>query len=121
MKKIWLLVPVFMSSLAFGNDITLAKGTSTQGTITVRTEHHPRPPYSEATYYIYERDNKVICTKVQVCDKYDRCMSDYKLGAYHDTSGDDNITYQSTTAVAIPQKKLRKHLCLTKFSLLRSQ
>lgn len=39
--------------------------------ITIRTETYPRPPYSGATSYVYERDGKVICTKLAVCDKYD--------------------------------------------------
>ena len=33
---------------------------------TVRTESFPRPPYSGATYYVYERTGRTICTKLAV-------------------------------------------------------
>lgn len=29
-------------------------------TVTIRTQSYPRPPYSEASYFVYERDGKVI-------------------------------------------------------------
>jgi hypothetical protein len=87
--------------------------------ITIRTENYPRPPYSGATYYIYERDGEVICTKLLVCNKYDDCSTEYKKGAYKDDidieTGDP---YGKTDAVFIPSAKLRKHVCLTKFKLL---
>lgn len=87
--------------------------------ISVRTENYPRPPYSGATYYIYERGGEVICTKLEVCNKYDNCDTVYKKGVFKDEidieTGDP---YGKTDAVFIPKTKLRKHLCLTKFKLL---
>lgn len=87
--------------------------------ITIRTENFPRPPYSGATYYIYERDGQTICTKLQVCNKYDECTTTYKQGTYKD---DEDVQtgdpYGTTPAVLIPAEKLPKHLCLAKFKLL---
>jgi hypothetical protein len=86
------------------------------GPITVRTETYPRPPYSGATYYIYERDGAVICTKVAVCDKYDACDTDYHAGAFKDPEDiQTGKPYGGSSAVTIPQTKLRKHQCLAKF------
>jgi hypothetical protein len=84
--------------------------------ISVRTETYPRPPYSEATYYIYERDGAVICTKLAVCDKHDACDADYHVGAFK-TSEDAKVgkPYLVSPAVSISQEKLRKHQCLTKY------
>ena len=97
------------------------KGTSAQTSkIYVRTENFPRPPYSGATYYIYERNGEVICTKLEVCNKYDECDTEYRKGSYKDPidveTGDP---YGKTEAVLIPAAKLRKHACLTKFKLLQ--
>ena len=87
--------------------------------ISVRTENYPRPPYSGATYYIYERGGEVICTKLQVCNKYDNCDTVYKKGVYKDEMDIEiGEPYGKTDAVFIPKAKLRKHLCLTKFKLL---
>lgn len=96
------------------------KGSGAQGNrITVRTENFPRPPYSGATYYIYERGGEVICTKLEVCNKYDQCDTEYRKGSFKDEidieTGDP---YGKTDAVVIPAKKLRKHVCLTRFKLL---
>lgn len=81
--------------------------------ISVRTERYPRPPYSSATYYLYEREGQVICTKLEVCNKYDHCNRTYRRGAFKDPedvrTGDP---YGRTAAVVIPQDKLRKHQCL---------
>ena len=89
--------------------------------ITVRTESYPRPPYSGATYYIYEQSGQAICTKLEVCNKFDECSAQYFKGAYrakedHDT-GDP---YQQTPAILIPRAKLNKHACLRRFKLLAS-
>ncbi len=94
-------------------------GSQQRKTITIRTENFPRPPYSGATYYIYERDNEVICTKLEVCNKYDDCETTYKKGSFKDEidveTGDP---YGKTGAVVIAPKKLKKHVCLTKFKLI---
>ncbi|URL57645.1 hypothetical protein IM816_13585 [Luteibacter flocculans] len=84
--------------------------------VTIRTEAYPRPPYSEATYYIYERDGKIICTKLAVCDKYDQCDIEYHAGTFVDSQ--DQKTgkpYHVTAAVLIPVGKRAKHQCLAKF------
>lgn len=89
------------------------------GGITIRTENFPRPPYSGATYYIYERDGKTICTKLEVCNKYDQCTTTYKQGTFKD---DEDVQtgdpYGTTPAVLISAEKLPKHVCLTRFRLL---
>ena len=87
--------------------------------ITIRTENFPRPPYSGATYYIYEREGEVICTKLEVCNKYDDCSTTYKKGAFKEEEDvETGEPYRSTEPVLIPKSKLRKHVCLTRFKLL---
>ena len=86
----------------------------------IRTENYPRPPYSGATYYIYERNGEVICTKLQVCNKYDNCDVTYKKGSYKDEIDvETGEPYGKTGAVIIPSNKLRKHVCLTKFKIIQ--
>lgn len=119
MRKILVLVVTLISAASVVSGPSLfATSASQTGRITIRTENYPRPPYSGATYYIYERDGEVICTKLQVCNKYDDCETEYKKGSYKDEldieTGDP---YGQTKAVLIPRAKLRKHVCLTKFKL----
>lgn len=84
--------------------------------ITIRIETYPRPPYSGATYYVYERDGKVICTKLAVCDKYDQCETSYHAGAFKEPEDvQTGKPYGGSPAVTIPEAKLRKHQCLAKF------
>ena len=93
---------------------------SQQGRISVRTENFPRPPYSGATYYIYERDGEVICTKLEVCNKYDNCTTQYKKGKFKEEEDIENGEPSGKTdPVLIPSNKLRRHVCLTKFKLAR--
>ncbi len=112
---------IFVILTGFGlNGAEAQKGSAAQGNrISVRTENFPRPPYSGATYYIYERDGEVICTKLEVCNKYDQCSTQYKKGSFKE---DEDIQtgepYGKTDAIFIPASKLRKHACLTKFRLL---
>ncbi len=85
---------------------------------TVRTERYPRPPYSGATYYIYEQNQATVCTKLQVCNKYDHCSTEYVKGPY--TAEIDMRTgepYGSTDPVTIAPKSLRKHVCLRRYKL----
>jgi hypothetical protein len=87
-----------------------------KGEVTVRTEKYPRRPYSEATYFIYERDGQTICTKLAVCDKFDACDTEYHAGSFKaaaDTGRGDS--YGSTPKATIAPEKLRMHMCLTKF------
>jgi hypothetical protein len=89
------------------------------GRITIRTENFPRPPYSGATYYIYERDGETICTKLEVCNKYDDCETTYKKGSFKEQEDiETGDPYGTTKAVTIPTAKLKKHACLVKFKLL---
>lgn len=88
------------------------------GALTVRTERFPRPPYSGATYYIYEQGGRVICTKLSVCNKYDRCTTTYARGPHKDPQDvETGAPYGATPAAAIPAGKRSKHVCLTKFGL----
>ena len=90
--------------------------------VTVRTENYPRPPYSGATYYIYEREGVPICTKLEVCNKFDNCTISYRRGAFKDPEDKETGTpYGVTPAVPIPAAKLAKHSCLTKFRLNSSR
>jgi hypothetical protein len=98
---------------AAGNQSPVSKST-----VSVRTEEFPRPPYSGATYYLYEKDGQVICTKLEVCNKFDECESQYVKGAYKDQEDvQTGAPYSKTDAVAIAPGKLNKHRCLTKYSL----
>lgn len=101
-----------------GSDLLLVTAAQ-HNRISIRTENYPRPPYSGATYYIYERDGEVICTKLRVCNKYDQCSTEYRKGVFKEEediqTGDP---YGKTDAVFIPTAKLRKHVCLVKFKLL---
>lgn len=90
------------------------------GEITIRTENYPRPPYSGATYYIYERDGEVICTKLSVCNKYDDCSVIYRKGPFKEEEDiETGEPYGQTEPVVIPRAKLRKHVCLTRFKLIK--
>ena len=86
--------------------------------ITVRTETYGWGSYSDATYYIYESGGEAICTKLEICNKFDECHTTYKKGTYTDEQNVNQDPYKKTDAVIIPQGKLRKHVCLTKFKLL---
>jgi hypothetical protein len=118
-KTVTLLILAIV--VAFGlNGAEAQKGGGAQpNRISVRTENYPRPPYSGATYYIYQRGDRVICTKLEVCNKYDRCSTEYKKGEHKDEidieTGDP---YGKTDPVFIPAARLRKHVCLVKFKLL---
>lgn len=100
--------------------LLIEAGASAQKSdISIRTENYPRPPYSGATYYIYERKGDVICTKLEVCNKYDDCSSTYKKGAFKEEEDiETGEPYGRTELVFIPKSKLRKHVCLTRFKLI---
>lgn len=92
----------------------------TQDVTTVRTESFPRPPYSGATYYVYERAGRTICTKLAVCNKFDQCETTYIQGAFQ--APEDTATgepYGTTPAKPIAPASLAKHVCLTRFGLVR--
>ncbi len=88
--------------------------------ITIRTENFPRPPYSGATYYIYERDDEIICTKLEVCNKFGDCSATYKKGEFREEEDvETGEPYGKTDPVVIATSKLKKHVCLTKFKLVK--
>lgn len=119
-RPLFFLIPLVLVGVGLirADSNTAASAIQTRR-ISVRTENYPRPPYSGATYYIYERDGQVICTKLRVCNKYDDCAVEYKSGTYkEDIDIETGEPYRKTDAVFIPASKLRKHACLTKFKLL---
>ena len=94
-------------------------GHNAAARITVRTESYPRPPYSGATYYIYEQSGRTICTKLEVCNKFDDCSAQYIKGAYRAKEDQDTgDPYQESPTVLIPRAKLNKHVCLRRFKLI---
>jgi predicted lipoprotein with Yx(FWY)xxD motif len=96
----------------------MAASSDATATITVRTETFARPPYSGATYYVYERDGRTVCTKLAVCNKYDQCSTRYVPGAFRDEDDTGAGEPASTSpAVVIPPTALSKHVCLTRFGL----
>ncbi len=96
-----------------------ADAASQRSNITIRTESYPRPPYSAATYYIYEREGEVICTKLEVCNKFDNCETTYRKGSYKDEFDEETgEPYDTTKPVLIRRTSLRKHVCLTRFKLI---
>ena len=103
-----------------GGSLWFESGASAQtSNITIRTENFPRPPYSGATYFIYERGGEVICTKLEVCNKFDDCERTYRKGKFkEDIDVETGDPYDMTKPVVIPKNKLRKHVCLTRFKLV---
>jgi hypothetical protein len=100
--------------------VALGGQSEVAGAITIRTEEYPRPPYSGATYYFYEQDGEVICTKLKVCSKYDDCDTKYAKGYFKDEYDiETGEPFGFEPAVEIPSAKLKKHVCLTKFKLVK--
>lgn len=107
-----------MALVVVGSSLSVDVAAQQRGAISVRTENFPRLPYSGATYYIYERDGETICTKLEVCNKFDDCDVRYNKGSFkEDLDVETGEPYGKTNAVLIPKAKLRKHVCLTKFKL----
>ena len=87
--------------------------------VTIRTETYRRVSYSDATYFIYERDGETVCTKLVVCNRYTAvCRTVYARGAFRAyvdlNAGAPTI---ETAPVAIPQRNLVRHICLRRFAL----
>jgi len=113
------LIATFLLFISYAVCINAA-GTSSpiKSPTFVRTETFPRPPYSGATYYIYEQAGQVICTKLEVCNKFDECNSQYLNGTYKDQEDvQTGAPYSKTDAVAIAPGKIDKHVCLKKYRL----
>lgn len=94
-----------------------SKNIGNSNPIYIYTEEYPRPPYSGATYFFYESEGAIICTKLEVCNKFGECGSDYWKGKHKEEV--DNSAFSSTSKVLIPKDKLKKHRCLTKFNLTK--
>lgn len=109
-----LLAALVFGLLVLSSPVVTAQATPSD--ISVRTEDYPRPPYSGATYYIYEKNGAPICTKLAVCNKYGDCQVSYRTGIYKDPL-DLGAPYRQNAAVPIPGEKLKRHVCLTKFKL----
>ena len=117
-----ILASLSATSAAWSAETPLVDVAPTAHGITVRTETYPRPPYSGATYYIYERDGKTVCTKLAVCNKFDVCETRYVAGILKDAEDvETGAPYGTTPAVTIPVSSLAKHVCLTKFGLARGR
>jgi len=120
MKKLLILAIILVAAATISAGLSQGEPAFQKSPVYIRIERFPRPPYSGATYYIYERDGEVICTKLEVCNKYDQCGTEYKKGKYKDEidveTGDP---YGKEDPVVIPASKLRKHVCLTKFKLIK--
>ena len=98
---------------------TLGAGSSDSGSISVRTEQYPCPPYSGATYYVYERRGVAICTKLEVCNKFDDCHAIYHLGAWRaEEDLETGDPYGASPPTFITPAKLRKHVCLVRYKLI---
>lgn len=107
-----------LAGLTLAFSLSLPTLAAAGDTITIRTENYPRPPYSGATYFIYERAGTPICTKLEVCNKYGQCQVDYHQGAFKDQEDiDTGEPYDHSDPVPIPPAKLGKHVCLTRFGL----
>lgn len=121
MRSVLMVLTTLFAAVVCGTgpDLTTVTATGQKNKIFIRTENYPRPPYSGATYYIYERGGETICTKLEVCNKYDDCSRVYKKGTFkEDEDIETGEPYGKTDAVLIPSNKLRKHVCLVKFKLL---
>lgn len=89
-----------------------------RASISVRTEQFPRPPSSGATYHIYERDGRTICTKLEVCNKFGQCSSTYERGAYKAPQDvQTGAPYGTTPPMPIAADKLARVACLKRFGL----
>jgi hypothetical protein len=116
---IFFIAALIAGVMMTASELTAVGAVEQKARISIRTENYPRPPYSGATYYIYEREGEVICTKLRVCNKYDQCSTEYKKGSYKDEMDvETGDPYGKTDAVFIRPSKLRKHVCLTRFKLL---
>ncbi len=107
---------IFTLSTFASEDVSSGVATAYEDLITIRTESYPRLPYSSATYYIYEKGGSIICTKMQVCNKYGYCDVSYFKGPQKDAF--DTEPFDETEAVVIDRQKLKKHKCLQKFKLI---
>ncbi len=117
--KIFALLLLLVGSIVFVLGGSGGEASAVQDDrIFIRTENYPRPPYSGATYYIYERGGETICTKLEVCNKFDNCDADYYKGAFKQEEDiETGEPYGKTDPVVIPKNKHRRHICLRRYVL----
>lgn len=111
---------VVLSLCLFSGAVTVVAAAPKDGSplqTTVRTERYPRPPYSGATYYIYERAGAAICTKLEVCNKFGDCHASYHQGSYKTAEDQRGEPYGASPAAPIAVAKLNKHICLVRYRL----
>ncbi|GAB3003881.1 hypothetical protein GCM10010960_14360 [Arenimonas maotaiensis] len=115
-RRLVFLALCFVAGLAPATAVTAKESNSG---ITIRTEQYPRPPYSEAKYFIYEKAGTTVCAKLQVCNKYDECQSSYRRGSYKAATGrKTGEPYGTSLAVPIAPSELGKHVCLVRYKLV---
>jgi hypothetical protein len=116
-----LLVLVGNATTAAGSDHFGGPKLASEASVSVRTERYPRLPYSSATYYIYEQAGQTICTKLEVCSKYNQCSTKFSKGAYKDpVDAAIGKAYGETPTAIISRSKWSRHACLRKFLLTNS-
>ena len=103
---------------AFGSSEAAASPVEDEP-VTIRTETYRRPSYSDATYFLYERDGEAVCTKLVVCNRYTAaCRTVYARGAFRAyvdlNAGAPTV---ETAPAVIPRKNLVRHICLRRFAL----
>ena len=97
---------------------TLCFAATNHSPVTIRTETYASPPYSSVTYYIYERDGEILCTKRTTQNKFDEVENEYFKGAYKPDEIQMGFTPTNEVApVPISSDKMGKHYCLKKFGI----
>ena len=67
-------------------------------------------------YYVYETRGATVCTKLEVCNKFDQCEVSYHRGAFKDAVDEETgEPYAAAPAVTIGAAKIRKHVCLARY------
>lgn len=97
-------------------DLSYASETVIWSHIKLRAEIYSRPPYSSAFYRFYEQNGKVLCTEIEICDKFDNCKLSLLRGKYV-MPEDQNQTPVETKVSNLLQEELPKQPCLRKFNL----
>lgn len=112
MPEVGLIVAVFLLGHASG----AFAARPAKPAISIRTEQYPRPPYSGATYYIYEQGDTTLCTKLEVCNKYGDCTTSYHTGRYQDPEDrETGEPYGTSPSIPIPPAKLARHVCIVRY------
>ena len=103
-------IVVIAAALQWFDIGTSAETLPQSNRITIRTENYPRPPYSGATYYIYEREGETICTKLEVCNKYNNCSTSYTKGEFKEDEDVERLALRKR--MLCPTASKTKSRCL---------